>query len=143
MSFKTFQLKDPMDSPKLSSLNFRVYTLIFMSLEKKAYKDAVVEEMAMLIQLVPITKLRLLPVVDQHSCRADLMEIFLDNNILTVFKVRSGEWRFLCFGEWKEHVQDWLSPLSDKRSPNIEIRESVIVILQQVNIKTNCIVAFS
>ena len=32
-------------------------------------------------------KLRLLPVVEQHLCRADLMEIFLDNGILTVFKV--------------------------------------------------------
>lgn len=32
-------------------------------------------------------KLRLLPVVEQHLGRADLMEIFLDNGILTVFKV--------------------------------------------------------
>ncbi len=33
-------------------------------------------------------KLLLLPVVEQHLCRADLMDIFLDNGILTVFKVK-------------------------------------------------------
>jgi hypothetical protein len=32
-------------------------------------------------------KLLLLPVVEQHLCRADLTEIFLDNGILTTFKV--------------------------------------------------------
>lgn len=32
-------------------------------------------------------KLRLLPIVEQQLCRADLTEIFLDNGILTVFKV--------------------------------------------------------
>ncbi len=32
-------------------------------------------------------KLRFLPIVEQHLCRADLKEIFLDNGILTVFKV--------------------------------------------------------
>ena len=32
-------------------------------------------------------KLRLLPAVEQHLCRADLTEIFLDNGVLTVFKV--------------------------------------------------------
>lgn len=32
-------------------------------------------------------KLLLLPIVEQQLCRADLMEIFLDNGILTVFKV--------------------------------------------------------
>ena len=32
-------------------------------------------------------KLLLLPVVEQQLCRADLTEIFLDNGILTVFKV--------------------------------------------------------
>jgi hypothetical protein len=33
-------------------------------------------------------KLLLLPVVEQQLCRADLTEIFLDNGILTVFKVK-------------------------------------------------------
>lgn len=32
-------------------------------------------------------KLLLLPIVEQQLCRADLTEIFLDNGILTVFKV--------------------------------------------------------
>lgn len=32
-------------------------------------------------------KLLLLPIVEQQLCRADLMEIFLDNGILGVFKV--------------------------------------------------------
>jgi hypothetical protein len=34
-------------------------------------------------------KLRLLPIVEQHLYRADLTEVFLDNGILTVFKVKS------------------------------------------------------
>ncbi|CAF4671606.1 unnamed protein product, partial [Rotaria magnacalcarata] len=52
----------------------------------------------------------MLPAVEQHLCRADLTEIFLDNGILTVFK-------------------DWLSPLPDKSLPNIKIREALIKIL--------------
>ncbi|CAF1173675.1 unnamed protein product [Adineta steineri] len=60
-------------------------------------------------------KLLLLPVVEQHLCRADLSDIFLDNGILTVFK-------------------DWLSPLPDKSLPNIKIRESLIRILQQFGV---------
>ena len=39
-------------------------------------------------------KLLLLPVVEQQLCRADLTEIFLDNGILTVFKVRIKNWFF-------------------------------------------------
>ncbi|CAF3725633.1 unnamed protein product [Rotaria socialis] len=57
-------------------------------------------------------KLLMLPAVEQHLCRADLTEIFLDNGILTVFK-------------------DWLSPLPDKSLPNTKIREALIKILQQ------------
>ena len=34
-------------------------------------------------------KLLLLPLVQQHLCRADLSEMFLDNGILAVFKVRT------------------------------------------------------
>ena len=34
-------------------------------------------------------KLLLLPIVEQQLCRADLIEFFLDNGILSVFKVRS------------------------------------------------------
>ena len=33
-------------------------------------------------------KLLLLPIVEQQLCRADLTEIFLDNGVLGVFKVR-------------------------------------------------------
>ncbi len=33
-------------------------------------------------------KLLLLPIVEQQLCRADLMDIFLDNGVLNVFKVK-------------------------------------------------------
>ena len=36
-------------------------------------------------------KLLLLPTIDEHLCRADLTEIFLDNGILTVFKVMKNK----------------------------------------------------
>ena len=36
-------------------------------------------------------KLLLLPIVEQQLCRADLTEIFLDNGVLGVFKVRRND----------------------------------------------------
>ncbi|CAF3622863.1 unnamed protein product [Rotaria sp. Silwood1] len=60
-------------------------------------------------------KLLLLPTIEQHLCRADLTDTFLENGILNVLK-------------------DWLSPLPDKSLPNIKIRESLIKILQQFGV---------
>lgn len=58
-------------------------------------------------------KLLLLPLLEQHLCRADLTDYFLENGLLSVFK-------------------EWLTPLPDNSLPNIKIRDSLIRLLQQV-----------
>lgn len=57
-------------------------------------------------------KLLLLPLLEQHLCRADLTDYFLENGLLSVFK-------------------EWLTPLPDNSLPNIKIRDSLIRLLQQ------------
>ncbi|RWS00756.1 Med26 domain containing protein-like protein, partial [Dinothrombium tinctorium] len=60
-------------------------------------------------------KLKLLPVVERELRKIDLREAFLDAGVLGV-------------------ITDWLTPLPDRSLPNLQVRETMIKLLSELNI---------
>ncbi|RWS25435.1 Med26 domain containing protein-like protein [Leptotrombidium deliense] len=60
-------------------------------------------------------KLKLLPVVETQLRKIDLREAFLDAGVLSV-------------------ITDWLTPLPDRSLPNLQVRETLIKLLSELNI---------
>lgn len=60
-------------------------------------------------------KMKLLPQVQNYLRKIDLRESFLDSGVLSV-------------------ITDWLTPLPDRSLPNLQVRESLLRILLELNI---------